>query len=69
MRTNLNVDYKDKDTVKNLGAKWDDARKTWYIENVENISLFLKWINENLKRPTTSKPLAHPKFKKPKRKK
>ena len=40
MRTNLNVSYKEKETVKKLGALWDDARKTWYVENVNNISLF-----------------------------
>lgn len=67
MRTNLNVSYKEKETVKKLGALWDDARKTWYVENVNNISLFLKWIDDRLKKPTTSKSLSHPKFKKPKR--
>lgn len=64
MRTNLKVDFSDKDRVKNLGAKWDSARKIWYIENVEDISKFLPWIDGNLKKPTKSKPLQHPKFKK-----
>ncbi len=67
MRTNLNATYDDKDIVKKLGAKWDVARQTWYVENVEKIHLFLPWIDDKLKQPTKSKPLKHPKFKKPKR--
>lgn len=66
MRTNLTVDFKDKEKVKRLGAKWDDARKTWYVENVDNLVQFLQWIDSKLKMPTTSKPLKHPKFKKKK---
>lgn len=54
MRTNLQVDFKDKDRVKALGAKWDTARKTWYIENVEDISAFLPWMNDRQKNPATS---------------
>ena len=69
MRTNLNVPYEEKDKARALGAQWDSARKTWYIENVENIKLFLPWINDKLKQPTKSKPLIHPKFKKKKGKK
>ena len=49
MRTNLEVKFSDKDTVRKLGGKWDSARKTWYIEDVENIEKFLKWIPKHLK--------------------
>lgn len=52
MRINLNVEFKDKDKVRLLGAKWDLARKTWYIENVENIEPFLDWISDKLKKPS-----------------
>lgn len=55
MRTNLNVKFKDKQTVKDLGARWDAARKIWYIENVENVEPFLPWIPDHLKKP--SKPI------------
>ncbi len=55
MRTNLNVKFADKDKVKTLGAQWDNARKVWYIENVDNIEQFLPWIPEHLKKP--SKPI------------
>ena len=51
MRTNLNVSYKDSQKVKLLGARWDVARKTWYVENVENLTDFLPWIDEKLKKP------------------
>ncbi len=44
MRTNLNVTFPEKDEAKRLGAKWDTARKVWYVENVPNISLFKKWL-------------------------
>jgi hypothetical protein len=52
MRTNLIVDFKEKDKVKALGAQWDSARKVWYIEDVENIEQFLPWIPNNLKKPS-----------------
>lgn len=40
MRINLNVPFNKKDDVKRLGARWDPARKTWFIENEENIISF-----------------------------
>lgn len=52
MRTNLKVPYAEKDAAKNLGARWDAARKVWYVENVENIAHFMKWMPEHLKRPS-----------------
>ena len=44
MRTNLKVPYEEKDDAKKLGARWDAARKTWYVENVENIEQFMRWM-------------------------
>lgn len=44
MKTYLNVPFKEKDKAKRLGACWDIARKTWYIENVTNIEVFSKWM-------------------------
>lgn len=54
MRTNLNVPYKDSQKVKALGARWDGSRKTWYVQDVENLVDFLPWIDDNLKRPVDS---------------
>ena len=66
MRVNLNVPYAESGSAKHKGAMWDDARKTWYVINPENMGAFLKWIPKSLTKPTTSKPLAHPPFKRPK---
>ena len=41
----LNVPFRSKDEVKNLGAKWDNKYKKWYInKNNKNIDIILqKW--------------------------
>lgn len=52
MRTNLKVPYAEKDQAKKRGARWDAARKTWYVENVENMAHFMKWMPAHLSRPT-----------------
>ena len=46
MRTNLKVDFSDKDRVKNLGAKWDSARKIWYIEKTQQLSHSIEGKND-----------------------
>lgn len=44
MRINLNVPYSQKDRAKILGARWDKNKKTWYIENKENLVPFKSWL-------------------------
>lgn len=44
MRINLHCPYAEKDSAKQLGAKWDPAAKTWYIVNVEDLTPFMRWI-------------------------
>lgn len=44
MRINLVTPFAEKDAVKALGARWDGTRKVWYIQDVEDLSPFLKWI-------------------------
>ena len=39
----IDVDYKDKNEAKSLGAKWDRSKKSWYIPAGEDLSLFAKW--------------------------
>ncbi len=51
MRTNLNVPYDEKDKAKRLGARWDAARKVWYVENVEHIERFMRWMPKHLLKP------------------
>jgi hypothetical protein len=44
MRTNLKVPFSEKDLVKKLGGKWDSVKRTWYVENVDNLELFMPWL-------------------------
>lgn len=43
MRTNLKVPFAEKDAAKKLGARWDAARKIWYVESVGDLAPFAKW--------------------------
>jgi hypothetical protein len=51
MRVNLKVPFDERGEAKRLGASWDAARKTWYVQNRENLKPFLKWMPERLRRP------------------
>ena len=44
-RIYLNVPYNEKDEAKKLGAKWESAKKSWYIlENNKNKELMMgRW--------------------------
>jgi len=48
MRVNLQVPYEQKDEAKKRGARWDAARKVWYVENLENLRPFLRWMPKHL---------------------
>ena len=43
MRVNLKVPFAEKDEAKKLGARWDAARKIWYVENKPNMAPFARW--------------------------
>lgn len=43
MRTNLKVPFAEKDEVKKLGARWDAARKIWYVESDGDMTPFARW--------------------------
>lgn len=43
MRTNLKVPFAEKDEAKKLGARWDAARKLWYVDGVDDLSPFRRW--------------------------
>lgn len=60
MRIDLKVPFEEKDLAKRKGAKWDDAKKTWYVIDPNNIFDFVQWAPERLKKATTSSPLKHP---------
>jgi hypothetical protein len=44
MRINLVTPFAEKDAAKALGARWDSARKLWYIVDVADLTPFLRWI-------------------------
>ena len=44
MRINLVTPFAEKDAAKALGARWDSAKKVWYIVDVEDLTPFLRWI-------------------------
>lgn len=44
MRINLVTPFADKDKAKALGARWDPARKVWYIVDVADLTPFMRWI-------------------------
>jgi hypothetical protein len=46
MITFLKVPYSEKDEAKKLGARWNPEKKSWYVENVNNLLLFKKWLPE-----------------------
>jgi hypothetical protein len=44
MRINLTTPFAEKDAVKALGARWDAAKKCWYIVDVADLTPFARWI-------------------------
>ena len=44
MRINLVTPFADKDAAKALGARWDAAKKIWYIIDVADLTPFARWI-------------------------
>lgn len=48
MRTDLKVPFSEKDEVKNLGARWDSIKKTWYIENGSSLPTRVRQILRKL---------------------
>lgn len=44
MRINLVTPFAEKDAVKALGARWDGAKKVWYVVDVPDLAPFMRWI-------------------------
>ncbi len=44
MRIDLKVPFAEKDSAKALGARWDAAKKNWYVKDVAELTPFLRWI-------------------------
>jgi hypothetical protein len=47
MRINLRCAYEDRHEVKALGAWWDANRKTWFIMDREDLTPFMRWIDDS----------------------
>jgi hypothetical protein len=43
MRFDLKVPFAEKDAAKKLGARWDAARKLWYVMDKDDMTPFAKW--------------------------
>ena len=42
--TYLQTAYKDRERVKGLGARWDPARKQWYVPEGRDLAPFATWL-------------------------
>lgn len=47
MRTNLQVPFDEKDEAKRLGARWDPAKRVWYVQNREDLTPFARWLSRS----------------------
>ncbi len=43
MPTYLKVPFAEKDDAKELGARWDPARKSWYVPDGKDVAAFARW--------------------------
>lgn len=59
MRINLQCPFADKDAAKSLGARWDAARKTWYIVDMEDLTPFMRWIKITNYQPPKARSAKH----------
>ena len=44
MRTDLKVPFEEKHAAQQLGARWDPARKTWFVPDGVDAVPFARWI-------------------------
>lgn len=43
-RIYLECPFRDKDDAKALGARWDNAKRAWFITEFDDFTLFMRWI-------------------------
>lgn len=56
--TYLITTYADKDSVKSLGARWDPARRQWYVPPGNDIAPFAVWLPAGTAPPATGSSLS-----------
>ncbi|KAF7600361.1 MAG: hypothetical protein CGU28_11925 [Candidatus Dactylopiibacterium carminicum] len=47
MRVDLQVPFAEKDEAKRLGARWDPAKRLWYVTNPANLAIFRRWLSDD----------------------
>jgi hypothetical protein len=65
MRINLVTPFAEKDAVKALGARWDAAKKSWYIVDIADLKPFKRSIPDMeaaIDSPVGTSHTAKPKF-------
>ena len=60
MKVFLKVPFAEKDEAKKLGGRWDPTKKLWFVENVENLSPFSRWLSEDVQKFDDGVPAAKP---------
>jgi hypothetical protein len=58
MRINLRVPFEQKDAAKELGARWDAAKKIWYVIDPEILEVFADWMPTES--PSSNKTIGQP---------
>jgi len=56
----LAVPFAQKDEAKGLGAKWDPARKRWYVPEGLDTAAFQRWFPDDSEPPSPTAPAAKP---------
>ncbi len=52
--TYLQTAFKDRERVKGLGARWDPARKQWYVPEGRDLAPFVSWLPAESRSALTS---------------
>jgi len=65
MRIDLICSYDDRHAAKILGARWDPQKKVWYVISPKNITLFARWVSEEVMKQYKPKKKKVSKRKKP----
>jgi exodeoxyribonuclease VII large subunit len=56
--TYLQTAYKDRESVKSLGARWDPTRKQWYVPEGRDLAPFVTWLPAELQASLSTVPIA-----------
>lgn len=65
MRVNLACPYEERSSAKALGARWDAAKRVWYVIDPPDLRPFARWLPADIRAFLTKppKPEAKPRAK------